>query len=223
MRPTETRPPYALLVEFDGGVARAALTAGAGMRLKVVDSFDAAAREIGSHRPDVIVVAFDDPSPRAIVDFKEFRHSTFPPTLVLSRPIGERRVTELIKAGAAGYLFTDEVFRLPNAVRELLRGGIPMSPPVSQLVLGRARRSSSQMAAVRPEKIRTADVVTGRQREILTLLANGHSYDDIGTALGLSVNTVRTHVRMLYDRLGVSTKVEAVVVAMELGLLPRAP
>lgn len=223
MRPAETRLPYALLVEFDRGVARAALAAGAAIRLKFADSFDAARREIAVQRPDVIVVGFDDPSPRAIVDFKEFRHTGDPPTLVISRAVGERRVTELIKAGAAGYLFHDEAFRLPTAVRELLRGGFPMSPPVSQFVLGRARRSSSQMAAVQPEKIVPADLVTGRQREILILLANGHSYDDIGTALGLSVNTVRTHVRTLYERLGVSTKVEAVVVAMELGLLPRAP
>jgi DNA-binding NarL/FixJ family response regulator len=223
VRPAETRLPYTLLVEFDGGVARAALAAGAGIRLKTVDSFETARRELAAQRPDVLVVAFDDPTPRAVVDFKEFRHSGFPPTLVISRAIGDRRVTELIKAGAAGYLFHNEAFRLPNAVRELLRGGIPMSPPVSQLVLGRARRSSSQMAAVRPAKIAPNDLVTDRQREILTLLANGHSYDDIGTALGLSVNTVRTHVRMLYERLGVSTKVEAVVVAMELGLLPRAP
>jgi DNA-binding NarL/FixJ family response regulator len=222
VRPAETRLPHALLVEFDGGVARAALAAGAAIRIKAVDSFDAASRELAAQRPDVIVVAFDDPTPRAIVDFKGFRHTGHPPALVISRAIGERSVTELIKAGAAGYLFQDEASRLPNAIRELLRGGIPMSPPVSQLVLGRARRSSSQMAAVRPAKITPAHLVTDRQREILTLLANGHSYDDIGTALGLSVNTVRTHVRMLYERLGVSTKVEAVVVAMELGLLPRA-
>ena len=221
--PAESRLPYALVVEFDGGVARGALTAGAALRVKAVDSFDAARREIAIQRPDVMVVGFDEPSPRAIVDFKDFNHAGYPPTLVISKAIGERRVTELIKAGAAGYLFHDEAFRLATAVRELLRGGFPMSPPVSRLVLGRARRSSSQMAAVRPEKIVPADLVTDRQRQILTLLANGHSYDDIGTALGLSVNTVRTHVRTLYERLGVSTKVEAVVVAMELGLLPRAP
>ena len=54
---------------------------------------------------------------------------------------------------------------------------------------------------------------------VLGHLQHGHSYDDIATALGLSVNTVRSHVRSVYERLGVSSKVEAVMVAMELGLL----
>jgi DNA-binding NarL/FixJ family response regulator len=132
-------------------------------------------------------------------------------------------VTEIIKAGASGYLFAEDAYRLPAAVREMIRGGVPMSPPVSRLVMGRARRSSSQMAAVRPATVNVTDLVTDRQREILNLLANGHSYDDIGVALDLSVNTVRSHVRILYERLGVSTKVEAVVVALELGLVERPP
>jgi DNA-binding NarL/FixJ family response regulator len=130
-------------------------------------------------------------------------------------------VTAMIKAGAGGYLLTQDVLRLPEAIRELLRGGVPMSRPVSQLVLGRARRSSAKMAAVRDDAPAAEQLITGRQREILTLLANGHSYEDIGLALDLSINTVRSHVRAIYERLGVSTKVEAVIAAIELRLLER--
>jgi DNA-binding CsgD family transcriptional regulator len=98
-----------------------------------------------------------------------------------------------------------------------------MSEPVSRLVLGRARRSSAQMAAVRPATPAAEGLLTSRQREILKLLSNGHSYDDIGIALDLSVNTVRSHVRTIYERLGASTKVEAVVAAIELRLIDREP
>lgn len=78
------------------------------------------------------------------------------------------------------------------------------------------------MAAVRPDQPTTKiELLTERQREILVLLQHGHSYDDIGTALGLSVNTVRSHVRALYERLGVATKVEAVMIGMELGIIDR--
>ncbi|HWZ90571.1 MAG TPA: LuxR C-terminal-related transcriptional regulator [Polyangiaceae bacterium] len=79
------------------------------------------------------------------------------------------------------------------------------------------------MAAVRTGSPLVEELVTARQREILKLLANGHSYDDIGVALRLSVNTVRSHIRTIYERLGASTKVEAVIAAMELGLLDRNP
>lgn len=50
-------------------------------------------------------------------------------------------------------------------------------------------------------------------------MPHGHSYEDIAAALALSINTVRSHVRVIYERLGASTKVEAVMVGLELGLL----
>ena len=91
-----------------------------------------------------------------------------------------------------------------------------MSHAVSQLVLGRARRSSSEMRAVKIGDPDGVHFITTRQREILKLLQSGHSYGDIALALDVSVNTVRTHVRTIYERLGASTKVEAVITAMEL-------
>jgi DNA-binding CsgD family transcriptional regulator len=77
------------------------------------------------------------------------------------------------------------------------------------------------MAAVRPGAPAPDDLLTLRQRQVLEYLAKGHSYDDIALALDLSVNTVRTHVRIIYERLGASSKVEAVVAAIELRLLDR--
>jgi len=99
---------------------------------------------------------------------------------------------------------------------------VPMSRSVSQLVLDRARRSSANMAAVRDGGPAADELITKRQREILKLLAHGHSYEDIGLALSLSINTVRSHVRTIYERLGASTKVEAVIAAMELRLLDKS-
>jgi len=78
------------------------------------------------------------------------------------------------------------------------------------------------MAAVREGGPTADELITKRQLEILKLLAHGHSYEDIGLALSLSINTVRSHVRTIYERLGASTKVEAVIAAIELRLLDRA-
>ena len=85
-------------------------------------------------------------------------------------------------------------------------------------VIARARRNSGQFRAVAPPPAEPI-LVTTRQRQILELLAGGHSYDDIARALNLSVNTVRWHVKSLYARLGASSKVEAVLKALELQLI----
>jgi DNA-binding NarL/FixJ family response regulator len=144
------------------------------------------------------------------------------PVMVLSQPADEEPVTRLLKTGISGYLFMQDARFLGTSVRELVRGGLPMSPPVSRLVLQRARRSSSTMAAVKPQTAAAQNLLSSRQREILGLLQRGHSYEDIGTALDLSVNTVRSHLRIIYERLGAASKVEAVMIGMELGLLERA-
>jgi DNA-binding NarL/FixJ family response regulator len=218
-----TRAPRVLLVALDGGLGRTALSTDHDLTLCAVDTFERAQRELSRFDPDAVVVAFSEPPFEHVAELKRIRTSAPVPILVISRPVGEQRVTELIKAGAGGYLFVADAARLPDAVRELLRGGVPMSEPVSRLVLGRARRSSAQMAAVRPQTAMSEGLLTERQREILKLLSNGHSYEDIGLALDLSVNTVRSHVRTIYERLGASTKVEAVVAAIELRLIDREP
>jgi len=215
--------PRVLLVGLDGGAAQQVLTGDRRFEVRLATSLARGWAELPRMRPDAIVVAFGDPALSDIAEVRTLLGTYRAPLLVVSAPVDEQRVTAMIKAGAGGYLLSQDVLRLPEALRELLRGGVPMSAPVSQLVLGRARRSSASMAAVRDAGAPVDELVTRRQLEILKLLALGHSYEDIGVALSLSINTVRSHVRTLYERLGASTKVEAVIAAIELGLLPRDP
>jgi DNA-binding NarL/FixJ family response regulator len=209
------------LIELDGGLAQQALRSDRHFEVRAATSLARGWEELPRMRPDAIVVAIDDPSTIDVGEVRNLLSAYRAPLLAVSGRVDEQRVTAMIKAGAGGYLLTQDLFRLPDAIRELLRGGVPMSPPVSQLVLGRARRSSAKMAAVREGGPSAEDLITKRQREILNLLAKGHSYEDIGLALDLSINTVRSHVRAIYERLGASTKVEAVIAALELRLLDR--
>ncbi len=209
------------VIELDGGLAQQALRGDRHFEVRAARSLARGWEELPRVRPDAIVVAIDDPSTIDVSEVKTLLSAYRAPLLAVSGQVDEQRVTAMIKAGAGGYLLTQELFRLPEAIRELLRGGVPMSPPVSQLVLGRARRSSAKMAAVREGGAVAEELITKRQREILNLLARGHSYEDIGSALDLSINTVRSHLRAIYERLGASTKVEAVIAAIELGLLDR--
>ncbi|HEY0469251.1 MAG TPA: response regulator transcription factor, partial [Polyangiaceae bacterium] len=198
----------------------ALLSSDAGLRVVTVGSLLEAERSAPKVRPRVLVWALGDPSsehPEQLGAFcKVFKAIS---VLIISNPAPERIVTGLIKAGAGGYLLTDELPKLPSAIRELADGGAPMSLPVSRIMLARARRSSTQMPAALPLPSRRTATLTARQLQILELLAGGHSYDDIGLALTLSVNTVRWHVKELYERLGAKTKVEAVMIGVELRLL----
>jgi len=209
-----------LIAEEDGGASGVLLSSDAGLTVVVVGSLLQAERSVPQVRPRVLVWALADPvseHPLQLQAFcKEFKAV---PVLIISNPAPEWIVTGLVKAGAGGYLLADELPKLPAAIRELADGGAPMSLPVSRIMLARARRSSTQMPVARPlPSMRTA-TLTARQLQILQLLAGGHSYDDIGLALALSVNTVRWHVKELYERLGAKTKVEAVMIGVELGLL----
>jgi DNA-binding NarL/FixJ family response regulator len=212
-----------LVVELDGGSARAVLETAADLVPVTAESFERATELLKSSRAEAIVVAFAAPGASDALALKELVDAARGiPVMVVSQPVLEEPATQLLKAGINGYLFAQDVRFLPTSVRELVRGGVPMSPPVSRLVLQRARRSSSSMAAVRPQSAAAKNLLSARQREILALLQRGHSYDDIGTALGLSVNTVRSHLRIIYERLGAASKVEAVMIGMELGILERA-
>jgi DNA-binding NarL/FixJ family response regulator len=213
--------PRVFLVGLDDGGAHQVLSGDRYLEVRSAQSLARAREELPRMQPDVIVVAFDNPLPEVVAELPLLLNAYRAPLLVVSAPVDEHLVTSVLKAGAGGYLLRQELFRLPDAVRELLRGGVPMSPLVSQLVLGRARRSSAKMAAVRPGTPMAEALITPRQREILKLLAHGHSYEEIGVALDLSINTVRSHVRAIYERLGASTKVEAVIAALELRLLDR--
>jgi DNA-binding NarL/FixJ family response regulator len=210
-----------LLVGMDGGGVLQVLTVDPRFEVREAPSLPRGRDALASLRPDVIVVAFTEPTPNDISELRSLRAAYRAPILVVSRPVDEQRVTWMIKAGAGGYLLTQDLQRVPDAVAELFRGGVPMSRSVSQLVLGRARRSSAKMAAVRADSTLADELITPRQHEILKMLAHGHSYEAIALALSLSINTVRSHVRALYERLGASTKVEAVLAAIELRLLDR--
>jgi DNA-binding NarL/FixJ family response regulator len=146
------------------------------------------------------------------------------PVLVVTSRCDERRTVSLLKAGAQGYLFEEDVrLSLRSALDDLLCGGTPMSRDVSRLVLERARRHSTKLTAVAPGASAPPPAARLGERKIhvLQMLAKGLTYDQIGTGLGISVNTVRSHVREIYEALQVSSKVEAVMVAVELGLIER--
>jgi DNA-binding NarL/FixJ family response regulator len=148
------------------------------------------------------------------------RHKAHVPVVAIGARGDDARIIAAIRAGAHGCIYADDPReRLVAAATEALDGGRPMSRGMAPLLLEHIRRTgrtgSVERKAVRP--------LTERERVVLCQMARGYSYEDIGRALEVSVNTVRTYVRIVYEKLDVNSRTEAVLLGMKLGIVKGTP
>ncbi|MFH8705181.1 response regulator [Streptomyces rubrogriseus] len=130
-----------------------------------------------------------------------------PHVLVLTTYDTDADITRAIEAGATGYLLKAErPEELFAAIHAAAQGRTALSGPVAGRVMANLRKP-------RP-------ALTGRERDILAQLATGLGNREIARALFISEATVKTHLRRIYDKLGVDTRAGAVAVAKEQRLLP---
>jgi DNA-binding NarL/FixJ family response regulator len=123
-------------------------------------------------------------------------------------------VFEALRAGASGFLLKDiEPDDLRNAVRIAARGEALLSPSVTRRLIDEfVRKSPSPREADRLEEL------TAREREVVTLVAEGLSNDEIGGRLYMSPATAKTHVSRAMAKLGARDRAQLVVIAYETGL-----
>jgi DNA-binding NarL/FixJ family response regulator len=132
--------------------------------------------------------------------------------LILTVFADDDHVFEAICAGASGYLLKDTPpARLLEGIGELAGGGAPMSPEIARKVVTTFQR-------IAPGRGDDHDL-SARELEVLKLLADGHSYKTAAAHLDIRLDTVRFHIRNIYDKLHVHSKSEAVVKALRQGLL----
>ena len=119
------------------------------------------------------------------------------------------QIFNALKAGASGYLLKrtppDEILA---AIRELHRGGSPMSSEIARKVV-----QSFRAPAPAPRTAARAEIesLSPRQEEILRLLSQGHSVKEIADHIGLSVETVRSYLKVVYQKLHVRSRTEALL------------
>ena len=114
------------------------------------------------------------------------------------------KIFQALTAGASGYLLKRVApERLLEAIREVHQGGSPMSGSIARQVV----QSFYRMGQAQEESAN----LSPREQEILQLLADSFLYKEIAERLGIGKETVRTHVRHIYDKLHVRTRTEAVV------------
>lgn len=109
---------------------------------------------------------------------------------------------DALKSGATGYILKNtEPQKLVDAIKEIHGGGSPMSSQI-------ARRVVTEFASVQTEQLHS-ESLSRRENEILQLLAKGFLYKEIAAQLFISIETVRTHIRNIYEKLQVKTRAEA--------------
>jgi len=160
--------------------------------------------------PDVLLLDLVMPGLRPSEVEKWVRdHHPETVTLVLTAHDRDAYLAEMIEAGAAGYLEKGETpERLIEAIRQAVRGDVLYT--AEQMERHRAWRE---------EVSERLESLTDREREVLELLAKGRSPRQVAEALFISVNTVRTHIGNLLEKLEASSRAEAIVWAWRHGLI----
>lgn len=155
-------------------------------------------------------------------------------SLVISMFGDEDNVLASIEAGALGYIHKDAApDDIAKTILEMKAGASPISPMIARRVLSKyhsmqmniaAAFVSTVQAAIKNEAIEVEKcVLSRREQEVLELIARGFSYSEIAEMKSLSVHTIQTHVKSLYGKLEVHSKLEAVLEATRMGLLPQPP
>ena len=140
----------------------------------------------------------------------------FPHTkvLVLTMYDNEEWIFQILKAGASGYLVKDSAMTdLISAIRAIHQGDSYLSPSISKKVIDEYIRKAEM-----GEKINLEDLLSGREREILQLIAEGHSVPHIASLLCISKKTVEAHKTHIMEKLNIHDKVGLIKCAIRMGL-----
>ena len=159
-------------------------------------------------RPDVVIMDIDMPGMNGIEGVKLIRKN-FPTVQILMLTVfdDDEKVFAAIKAGAAGYILKNaEPNNLLQAISEVYNGGAPMTPGIAKKVL-------HQFQAILPEEEKDYHLSI-REKEVLGLLVDGLSYKMIAGKLNITYDTVRAHMKKIYEKLHVASMTEAVAKAL---------
>ncbi len=163
-------------------------------------------------KPDIVLMDIEMPGMTGIEAVSLIKKE-FPHVQVLMQTVFEDddRVFDSICAGASGYILKNFLnTKLVDSINELQYGGSPMSPSIARKVLNKMQSVSS---VIKPEEAPDYHL-TAREKEVLSCLVNGLSYKMIGAELNISYETVRSHVKKIYEKLHVASLTEVVAKAI---------
>ena len=156
------------------------------------------------HLPQVVLMDVQLPGQTGIETMRQVKQSN-PGMQFIILTVYEDSDTlfEALRFGASGYLLkhTDPA-GIIAAVKDVIEGGSPMSAAIARKVVESFRLNTQQQQVL--------ERLTSREQEIVDLLSQGFRYKEIADRLFLSVETVRTHIRNIYEKLQVNSRTEAI-------------
>lgn len=154
--------------------------------------------------PDVILMDIDMPEVNGIEAVRKIRTFNRQVQIIMITVFDDNNhVYEALYAGANGYLLKKYISdKLIHAIQEVLQGGAPMSPAIARMII-----TNMQQKVPAPSNDYQ---LTNREKEILQWLSKGNSFKMIAAELNISLDTVRTHIKRIYDKLHVRSQIEAV-------------
>jgi DNA-binding NarL/FixJ family response regulator len=155
------------------------------------------------YKPDLVIMDIDMPGMNGIQAVDQVRKNNKEiPVLMLTVFDDNQHVFDAICAGASGYILKKHIStKLFSAIEEVMEGGAPMSPSIARMVL-----------ASMQQKVKTTNPyqLTVRELEVLASLSRGNSYKLIAAEFVISMDTVRSHIKKIYEKLHVHSQTEAV-------------
>jgi DNA-binding NarL/FixJ family response regulator len=165
-----------------------------------------AENQIKEINPDMVLMDIDMPGRTGIEAVKAIRACSITiPVIMLTVFDDTQHVFDAICAGASGYLLKKHLsVKLFEAMEEVLNGGAPMSPSIAYMVIASMQKPTTNQYNL-----------TVREKEILSSLAKGNSYKLMASDFAISIDTVRAHIKKIYEKLHVHSQTEAVSKALK--------
>lgn len=196
------------MVDDDAGVRESiASYINAAPDLRCISAYGAARealQKIPADKPDVVLMDINMPEMNGIECTRRLT-AAMPSVNILMLTVFEdsEKIFEALAAGAGGYLLKrSPPAKLLDAIREVHEGGSPMSAPIARKVVRSFQRAAEAGAK--------AEGLSPREEQVLDCLAKGYVYKQISEELGISIDTIRTYIRRIYDKLHVHSRTEAV-------------
>lgn len=173
------------------------------------ENCDKVAFQMERLRPDVVLMDIEMPGTNGIEGLKLIK-AGFPGVQVIMLTVFEDNdsVFDAICAGASGYLLKNtSPAMLLSAIEDVVNGGSPITSSIARKILTFFPRSASRTDNMQK--------LTPREQEVLQLLVTGHSYKMIAAACEITIETVRTHIKRIYEKLQVHSATEAAAKAFQ--------
>ena len=168
-------------------------------------------RQVQALSPEIVIIDISMPILNGIDAARELvRSSPKTKTILLTQHEEEQYIHEALQAGVRGYVLKSQVANdLIHAIQQVSRGGFYLSPGVSQAVV----------EAYRTRSEKPLDPLSGRERQVLQLIAEGKSTKDVACLLGISVKTAESHRSRLMQKLDIHETASLVRYAVRRGLV----